>query len=321
MSNPFRTPTLVAVLFIGTFQFAAVADFTDDFESYTGNTSLPSPWTNLNRVASNTVEMIVTPDPSGYNVSGQGTSGQGGGAAWSESSRATGWDTGQTEFQVQWSARLLARVGAIPRLNLGVFNTLTGPANKFLYFEMNGSGNVIDIATSDGAAGQIAGILRDTWYRMTVTMTNNGGGSWSWSGDYEVDSGGSFIPAGSLGSGPLPAGFAPEAVDLNSITADIEGPSSSEMNAIDDVSFLSGPQTPPTTNVVESTDVAVTNAVATEFDSETDVVYELESTTDLIDTNTWAGTGAFVNGDGTTMLLFDPDTFSTSKLYRIVELE
>jgi hypothetical protein len=228
----------VVLAMTGFFCLPAHADFIDDFESYTPSSSLGSPWSNPNRIAAGTVDMVVTPDPSGYNVSGQGVSGQGGGGAWSESSRATGWDSGATEFELQWMTRLVARAGAIPRMNLGIF----GSGGQFLYFEMNGSGDVIDVATSDGPVNQVTGILRDTWYRSTVTINDNGGGNWSWSGTLEVDSGGSFIPAGSLGSGPLPAGFTPEDVDLNSIFADPEGPTSSEMNAIDNVSFISIPE-------------------------------------------------------------------------------
>jgi hypothetical protein len=223
----------------GILHLPAQADFIEDFESYTPSASLGSPWSNPHRISGTTSDLLATPNPSGYNVSGQGASGQSGGASWSESSRATNRDTGKTEFELQWSARLLARAGAISRLNLGVF----GSGGQFLYFEMNGSGNVIDVATSDGAVPpQITGILRDTWYRSTVTINDNGGGNWSWSGDLEVDSGGSFIPAGSLGSGSLPAGFTPEAVDLNSIFADPEGALSSEMNAIDNISFTSIPE-------------------------------------------------------------------------------
>jgi hypothetical protein len=316
MSNPFRASALAAVLCIGTFQFQAKADFTDDFESYPSNNTLPSPWYYPARIGQAT-ELTTTPPPSGYNGSGQGATGNSG--SWAESARVTNWDNGQTEFQLQWSARLLARAGAIPRLNLGIFGTASG-SGQFLYFEMNGLGNVLDIATSDGAVGQITGIQRDTWYRMTVTLTDDGGGSWSWSGDLEVDSGGSFVPAGSLGSGPLPTGFTPEVVDLNSITAFIEGPTSSEMSAIDDVSFLSGPQDPPpTVVVVPSTNVTGASAAATEFQSENNVIYNLLSSLDLLDTNIWQGTGAQAVGDGTSMQLFDADTAPDSKSYRVVQ--
>jgi hypothetical protein len=77
---------------------------------------------------------------------------------------------------------------------------------------------------------------------MTVTLNDDGAGNWSWSGDLEEESGGSFSFVGSLGSSALPAGFTPEFVDLNSIFADPEGPTSSEMSAIDNVSFTSIPE-------------------------------------------------------------------------------
>jgi len=314
MRYPFSISILAAALSVFLFKSPAGADFTEDFESYPSNNPLPSPWYYPGRIGQNT-ELETTPDPSGYNGSGQGATGNT--ASWAESARVTDWDNGQTEFQLQWSARLLARAGAIPRLNLGIFDTMSG-AGQFLYFEMNGLGNMIDIATSDGAVGQITGIQRDTWYRLTVTLTDEGGGSWSWSGDLEVDGGGSFVPAGSLGGGPLPAGFTPEAVDLNSIFAFIEGATSSEMSAIDDVSFLSGPQDPPpTVVVVSSTNVAVTSSAATEFQSENNVIYNLQSSLDLVDTNNWQDAGAQVLGDGTTMQLFDADTAPDSKSYRV----
>ncbi len=71
--------------------------------------------------------------------------------------------------------------------------------------------------------------------------------------------------------------------------------------------------------VVASTNVFVADTLAVEFDSEQDVIYELESTPDLLDTNNWSGTGSYVIGNGTNKFLFDPDTFSTSKNYRVHE--
>ncbi len=70
---------------------------------------------------------------------------------------------------------------------------------------------------------------------------------------------------------------------------------------------------------VASTTVMVTDTIAVEFASEDSVIYELESTPDLLDTNNWAGTGAFVVGNGTNRFLFDPETFSTNKNYRVHE--
>ena len=50
-----------------------------------------------------------------------------------------------------------------------------------------------------------------------------------------------------------------------------------------------------------------------------DKIYELQATPDLVNTNDWTSTGAYVTGNGTNRFLFDPDTFSTNKNYRVYE--
>ncbi len=76
--------------------------------------------------------------------------------------------------------------------------------------------------------------------------------------------------------------------------------------------FEAGP-----THIIRTPDVlrtGIDDTVATEFLSEAGTTYELEYTTDHVN---WAGTGAVVVGDGTTMRLFDPLGYSDAKGYRV----
>jgi predicted outer membrane repeat protein len=68
--------------------------------------------------------------------------------------------------------------------------------------------------------------------------------------------------------------------------------------------------------VEPSVDVLVEDTFATEFVSKAGITYELESTPDLVSSN-FSGTGAFVIGTGTNMVLFDPTGFSDTKHYRV----
>lgn len=300
----------MAVLAIVGMASAARADFFEDFESYTTNGPPGAPWVNNHRVAGNSIDLVVTPDPSGFNMAGQGVAGPGG-SFWFENERPSGFDGGELAFQFQWKARLRAG-GGIPRLNAAIYSA---DGSSSVGFETDGNGDkIVGSVTGLGTVSTNA-VLRDTWYRMTVTIINDGMGNWSWSGALEQDTGGgSFTPAGSLGSTALPAGFTPSWVHLASLYAFIEGPTSSEMSAIDDVSFVSGIVGGPVTSAT----VRVEDTFGTEFLSEAGVTYGLESTTDLVTSNNWTSTGAFVTGDGTTMFLFDPATFSTSKAYRVI---
>ena len=72
---------------------------------------------------------------------------------------------------------------------------------------------------------------------------------------------------------------------------------------IEDISFLQ---------------VAADDTMAMEFDSQSDIVYRLDSTTDLVTSNNFTSTGAYTIGTGTNQVLFDPTGFSTNKAYRIV---
>ena len=311
----FRYSCLAAAL-VACVGSPARADFFEDFESYTNNLSLPVPWVNNHRITPSSVDMLVTPDPSGLNLIGQGPSGQGGGADWSESDRVTNFDSSELEFELQWKARLLAREGAMPRLGLGLFD---GTGAHFVLFEMDGLSNTIKTTVSGTGEVNTISVLRDVWYRLTVNLQDDGAGNSIFFTTLEQESGGSFSSVGTLGGGSLPATFSPVWVHLASIFADPEGPTSSEINAMDDISFVSG--APPVSENVEATDVEVADTMAAEFQSDVDVLFWLQSTPDLIDTNTWQDTGAQTTGDGNTMKLFDPDGFSTSKLYRVVKEE
>ena len=70
---------------------------------------------------------------------------------------------------------------------------------------------------------------------------------------------------------------------------------------------------------VAFTNVVVADTVGMEFATADGAIYELESTPDLLNSNDWTGTGAYVIGNGTNRFLFDPDTFSSNKNYRVHE--
>ena len=69
---------------------------------------------------------------------------------------------------------------------------------------------------------------------------------------------------------------------------------------------------------VAFTQVATEDTMAMEFVSQSNVVYRLDSTTDLVTSNNFTSTGAFTLGSGTNQFLFDATGFSTNKAYRIV---
>jgi hypothetical protein len=68
---------------------------------------------------------------------------------------------------------------------------------------------------------------------------------------------------------------------------------------------------------IEITQVAAANTTALEFLSQSNVVYGLDSTTDLVTSNNFMSTGAYTIGNGTNQFLFDPAGFSTNKAYRV----
>ena len=69
--------------------------------------------------------------------------------------------------------------------------------------------------------------------------------------------------------------------------------------------------------VVPSTGINVADTPAVSFDSAGGVTYRLQSTPDLVSSN-FTDVGAFVEGNGQTRLLFDPDGPSAGKNYRVV---
>ena len=64
--------------------------------------------------------------------------------------------------------------------------------------------------------------------------------------------------------------------------------------------------------------IMVEDAAAMQFTSEPGVVYRLQCTTDLVSSNNWEETGAFVEGDGGTLLLYDSTDSSSRKAYRSI---
>ena len=76
--------------------------------------------------------------------------------------------------------------------------------------------------------------------------------------------------------------------------------------------FAAGPT--HSIQVPDLTDTGVEDTFATEFLSDAGTNYELECTTNQVD---WEATGAIVEGTGSTLTLYDPSGYSTSKQYRV----
>lgn len=64
--------------------------------------------------------------------------------------------------------------------------------------------------------------------------------------------------------------------------------------------------------------VEVENVVGLQFQTDPGLVYRLDSTTNLVSSNNFQSTGAFLEGDGEVQAMFDPTGFSTTKNYRVV---
>ena len=85
-----------------------------------------------------------------------------------------------------------------------------------------------------------------------------------------------------------------------------------------DPRFFLNYQLPEGTVVAGSTNVVVTDVLGTSFQSESNKLYRLQSTPDLVSTN-FTETGAIVVGDGDGMTLFDPAGPSATRNYRVIE--
>ena len=68
---------------------------------------------------------------------------------------------------------------------------------------------------------------------------------------------------------------------------------------------------------LEIDEVEVGGVTGLAFASETGTTYRLDATPDLVNTNDFSSTGAFVEGTGGTVTLFDPAGFSTGRIYRV----
>ena len=208
-----RIAILTGLIGISSMFSVVKADFTDDFESYSPGVALGSPWV----VGGTFPNPMVVNDDSGYGSS-QGVYGND--ASWHESDRTTNYDVMQAIHKLTWKARL-SSVNGLARLTAGA-----GNAVSYLLFEMDQNPAVMAIVWSGGSVA----VVEDTWYTVSVTFTNDGG-NWSWEGTYQAG-GGAINP---MGSGTLPAGWAPETVRLQGIWAWDEGPEA--VSSIDDVSF------------------------------------------------------------------------------------
>jgi hypothetical protein len=69
--------------------------------------------------------------------------------------------------------------------------------------------------------------------------------------------------------------------------------------------------------VVTSAQMQLTTNAAISIETIRGVWYELQSTENLSGTN-WTSTGAFIQGNGASMSLFDPVSNSSTKFYRIL---
>ena len=314
--NEYRRASRYVFLAAFTVAMPAGADFTEDFDGAAAGSSLPAPWVNNHRIAGNSLAMNVSPAPSGF-AGTQGTDGPSG-AFWYEQERSTGYAPSETVFELSWKARLLARVNAIPRLNVAI-----GNAAGFLTFEMqgfiDGSASVEGSFPSHAAGATPLPVLRNRWYQYKLMITHDGAGNWSWTGEASEEFAGSFGPGQSLGGGTLPAGFTPGIVQLSSIFAFEEGPASSEMSAIDDVEFTSAPAETLNVIPVRINDPApVPNGVLLSFDSYPDEAYRVQYTFDLVGTANWITETFTVGGTGDPVYLMDPDANTPQKFYRVL---
>ena len=204
---------LVSLLVVVAIVTPAVADFTDDFESYTAGNDLTSPWVTVGGAG------MVASDDDGY---GGGQGAYGNDAVWHVSERPTNYDTLESIHKLTWKARLSSQNG-LARLTAGAGNGV-----QMLLFEMDQ--RPVELPSIIGWPGGSVPVDDDVWYTMTVYFFKDAVGDWSWLGSYEAENG----PTGSMGSGNLPLGWEPEKVQMQGIWAWEEaGPVSS----IDDVSF------------------------------------------------------------------------------------
>lgn len=298
---------------LAAFAPAVIADFSENFDAYSAGSALPAPWVNNHRIAGSSLGMNVSPSPSGFGGA-QGADGPDG-SHWREQERSTGYDTSATGFCLSWKARLLARANAIPRLNIGI-----GNAAGFLTFEMrgyaDGSADVLGSFPGHPDGAVALPVLRDRWYRFTVALTDDGAGTWSWSGQAAEIAGGGFSEDQSLGSGSLPAGFTPGIAHLSSIYAFEEGPAGSEMSAIDDVQFISVDREVG----LDRTDggAEAPDDLLLSFNSLIDETYRIQVTTNLCDTGGWVAYSVEVGGTGNSLYLMDPDAGAWHRFYRVV---
>ena len=79
----------------------------------------------------------------------------------------------------------------------------------------------------------------------------------------------------------------------------------------DDLSLTLGP--------IDITEVQVEDTVGLAFATTPDILYRLQSTTDLLPPQVFTNTGAIVEGNGSNMFIFDPAGFDDNKAYRVEE--
>jgi len=220
----------------------AFADFLESFDGvgYVAGAAVPPPWVvAAHQAPPPDNSMIVSASPSGFG----GTQGaHGPGPVWFESDRPSLFDAGFASHILQWKAKVDS-ANASGRLNVGLGNATGGQ----IIWEMrntSSAGGVIEFPTVGsnevgGGGFTTVPFVSETWYQMTVTVTNVAG-SWSWTGVYASSPDGiTFNPAVAMGSGTLPVGWAPETVGLQSLFAFNEPGGTS---ALDDITFSAVPE-------------------------------------------------------------------------------
>jgi hypothetical protein len=134
------------------------------------------------------------------------------------------------------------------------------------------------------------------------------------------------VVTGVIGSAfGVPFANSSTAADANTLTwllvrAQNSGPSTGATAHFDNMLIESlaapGPDPEPALGVVPTTAMVVEDTPAVSFDSTVGITYYLQSTPDLVSSN-FTDVGAYVDGNDSTLLLFDPDGLSTSRNYRV----
>ena len=228
----------------------------------------------------------------------QGSTGTSGANANHDAGIAAGLDTGRI-YTLSWTEKPRAN----PHNNLFGFRSSAGSAVGINH----NSGNVQLYVSAGGPATHSPlvsladnGINADTLVTATITVDGDGPAN-ELSATY-----------GGISLGPIAFTDA-EMASLNALRVFVDTSGGRSPPARDDILLTS-------VVPVAFDEVTVGDVIGLRFLSESNGTYKLESTTDLVTSNDWSGTGAFLLGNGTNQLFFDPAGFSTNKAYRIVSV-